>query len=427
MELDNAERLAALRATGLLDSAPEAAFDRITRLASRMLRAPVALMSLVDDNRQFFKSRTGPLQDMNGSPLSHSICQHVVASEEPLVIPNTLEDQLVRDNGAVTDLGIRAYAGFPLRTIDGDVLGSFCVLDFEEHSWSQDDLEALEDLAAMVMTEIDLRIALNDERRLRLEKDEIARTLQASLLPPILPDITGMDVAAVYLPQGSGTLVGGDFYDVFESSGDRAHIVIGDVCGKGFNAARTSQLVRHVIRAAALRGDNSAASFRLVDEALKQQHHPFVAATHAVVERSGNTLACDITIAGLPLPLLITEGKVDVVGRYGMVLGAQIDQQLAFGECTISLQPGETLLLFTDGTTDNPAGGLTEYQLRDALNETLARSANEAVEQLLHYANPAGHDRPPKDDIAIVAVGNPSTGAIGNPGTGAIGELVTRA
>jgi sigma-B regulation protein RsbU (phosphoserine phosphatase) len=412
VELNNAQRLAALQATGLMDSPAEEQFDRITRLARRMLGTPYALLTLVDGSRQFFKSQAGipaDLAEARGTPLSHSICKHVVEDEAPLVISDTKSNARVRENGAVIDLNITAYAGYPLKTDNGDVIGSFCVLDTEQHTWSDDDLQCLQDLAAMVMTEVELRMALDKERRLRQENDEIARTLQAALLPPILPHVEGVDISTAYLPQGAGNLVGGDFYDIFESADTRSHIVLGDVCGKGFVAARTSLLVRHVVRAAALHGDDSFATFRLVDEALKQQNNPFVAAEIVVVSKEDANLVCDITIAGQPLPLLLTGGKVEVVGEYGTVLGSGIDGELRFGSVRCVLAPGDIVMLYTDGVTDNPVGGITEYDLRDSLNTVPPSTTREAVDRLVAIAhNAGGVQRPPKDDIAIVAIGNPA-------------------
>src|SRR4028118_1165164 len=125
-------RLLALHRTGLLDSPPEACFDRLTRLAAKVLRTPVALVSLVDADRQFFKSCVGlpqPWASARQTPLSRSFCQHVVSAADPLVIADAREHPLVRDNLAVADLGVVAYAGFPLVTGDGHVLGSFCAID----------------------------------------------------------------------------------------------------------------------------------------------------------------------------------------------------------------------------------------------------------------------------------------------------------
>jgi two-component sensor histidine kinase len=154
--LSDPDRLAALEATELLDSDPEPAFDRITKLASRLLGAPVALVSLVDDKRQFFKSQVG-LAAPRETPLSHSFCQHVVVSKNMLAVTDAENDPRVRDNLAVRDLKVAAYLGVPLATPDGHVLGSLCAIDGSRRTWSEEDISALRDLASIVMDEIALR------------------------------------------------------------------------------------------------------------------------------------------------------------------------------------------------------------------------------------------------------------------------------
>jgi hypothetical protein len=176
--LGDPERLLALRLTALLDSPAEEAFDRLTRLASRVLRAPIALVSLVDADRQFFKSCVGLPPDVTearGTPLSHSFCQHAVERAQPLVIDDARAHALVLDNGAVHDLDVIAYLGIPLQTADGLVLGSFCVIDHVPRRWSADELETLRDLAASVMTEIELRTALRMAESARAEAAEANR------------------------------------------------------------------------------------------------------------------------------------------------------------------------------------------------------------------------------------------------------------
>ncbi|MEO5701198.1 MAG: PAS domain S-box protein [Casimicrobiaceae bacterium] len=153
-------RVAALRSTGLLDSAAEPAFDRFSRLAATLLDAPIALVSLVDADRQFFKSSVGlpePWQSARGTPLSHSFCRHPVASREPLVIDDARNHALVRDNPAIAALGVVAYLGVPLIASDGNALGAFCVIDSAPRTWSARDLAVVQDLAAAVVTEIELR------------------------------------------------------------------------------------------------------------------------------------------------------------------------------------------------------------------------------------------------------------------------------
>jgi len=156
----NLNRLLALRETGLLDSAPEESFDRLTHLAARIFHAPIALVSLVDEDRQFFKASCGlpsGLAETRESPLSHSFCQYVVAQETPLVISDATTDPRLQNNGAVRDWGVIAYLGVPIRSADGaHVLGSFCVIDTAPREWTQDDIALLSDLSQSVIAQIEL-------------------------------------------------------------------------------------------------------------------------------------------------------------------------------------------------------------------------------------------------------------------------------
>ena len=154
------ERLAALRDSGLLEGEPDEAFARLNRLAVELLGVAVSLVSLVDEDRQFFAGQVGlpePWASFRETPLSHSFCQHVVNSDEALVIDDARSDPLVSDNLAIRDLGVVAYAGMPLRMRDGNVLGSFCAIDGRPRHWSERDLRILRDLASMAADLIELR------------------------------------------------------------------------------------------------------------------------------------------------------------------------------------------------------------------------------------------------------------------------------
>jgi GAF domain len=153
-------RLAALHDSGLLDSPPEEQFDRLARLAARVVNAPVALVSAVDEDRQFFKSCLGlpePWATRRETPLSHSFCQHVVADREPVVIRDAREDERMRDNLAIRDMGVIAYLGVPLITREGHAIGTLCVIDHQPRVWTDEEVQLVEDVAAAVVTEITLR------------------------------------------------------------------------------------------------------------------------------------------------------------------------------------------------------------------------------------------------------------------------------
>ena len=150
-------RLAALAATGLLDSPPAEVFDRLTRLAARLLRAPMAALSLLDDRRQFFMSQCGfpPPLAVRDTPLEHSVCRRVVASGGPVTVSDAACEPWLADNPAVAMLGVRAYAGHPVTTRDGQVLGSFCVYDVHPREWDGEALETLRELAELAALEVE--------------------------------------------------------------------------------------------------------------------------------------------------------------------------------------------------------------------------------------------------------------------------------
>ena len=152
------ERLAALRDAALLDTPAEESFDRLARLTAELVRAPVALITFVDAERQFFKSCIGlPWIGPYETPLSHSVCQHTVAGRQPLVLADARRDPRLRGNGALRDLGVVAYLGAPLITRDGHALGALCAIDVRPRDWTSDEVATVVDLAGSVLSEIELR------------------------------------------------------------------------------------------------------------------------------------------------------------------------------------------------------------------------------------------------------------------------------
>ncbi len=158
--LNNPQRLADLDETGLLLISKDPSFHRFVRLAARMMKAPVSLVSLVTNEKQHFVGSCGldgDLEDLVETPLTHSFCQHVVTSGEPLLVSNAKNDPRVCDNGAIADLGVVSYLGVPIVSSKGNILGSFCVIGGEPREWSEDELEFMQDLKAAVCAEIELR------------------------------------------------------------------------------------------------------------------------------------------------------------------------------------------------------------------------------------------------------------------------------
>ena len=151
---DEAKRLATLVGLNILDTPSEERFDRITRIAQRIFNVPIALVSLVDSNRQWFKSCAG--LDATETPRSISFCGHAILADEAFVISDALLDSRFADNPLVTGAPkIRFYAGQPLKASNGSRLGTLCVIDRKPHQLTPSDLDALRDLAAMVEGELD--------------------------------------------------------------------------------------------------------------------------------------------------------------------------------------------------------------------------------------------------------------------------------
>ncbi len=149
-------RLAALRRFEILDTPPEAAFDQITRLAAKLLGVPIALISLIDEKRQWFKSRVG--LEATETPRADAFCHHALTSDKVLVVPDASIDERFATNPLVTgDPNIRFYAGAPLRTPDGLALGTLCVIDRKARTLSVQDQETLRALSEMVMAQIESR------------------------------------------------------------------------------------------------------------------------------------------------------------------------------------------------------------------------------------------------------------------------------
>ena len=157
-------RLRALQRAQLLDTDDEEAFDRIVRLASLILDTPIATVTLIDRDRQFYKASHGlpePVRSQRQTPLDLSFCRHTVALGTSVVIPDTRDDDRVSMMASVTEYGILAYAGVPL-ILDDSAIGTLCVMDTTPREWTDGQLGILRDLGAMVMTEIQLRTTVTE-------------------------------------------------------------------------------------------------------------------------------------------------------------------------------------------------------------------------------------------------------------------------
>lgn len=400
--IDDPRRLDAVRASGLLDTPAEEPFDRLARLAATTLNAPLAFVTVVDERRSFWKACIGvdardPADRQN--PVEESFCQHVVGLDAELVVGDVASDPRTQDNPSIAAIGVAAWAGFPLRSPEGEVLGSFCVVDTRVRTWSDHDVEVLRTFAHAASGEIALRAAA--ERSAAL-----ARTLQQTLLPPVAARVPGMDVAAVYRAAGSGTEVLGDFYDVFESANGRWNAVLGDVCGKGIDAARLTGLARYTLRAGAMRERRPSRVLAQLDEALQldgSHEGRFVTAVLVALDPDERGFRATWSSAGHVPPILRDGDGCRPLDSSGPLLGVLPDITLPDVELTLS--PGDVLVLLTDGITEARDATGEQFGLERVI-ETVKGAPGDAgaVAQAVDDAVAAFSGAVAQDDVAILVL-----------------------
>jgi PAS domain S-box-containing protein len=242
-----------------------------------------------------------------------------------------------------------------------------------------------------------------DSARLYAERDHVARTLQSSLLPRELPDIPGAEVAARYLAAGAGNEVGGDFYDCFATGAGDWALVIGDVCGKGAEAAAVTALARYTLRAAALHTRRPRTVLEQLNEALlrDRRDYRFCTVLYVSLTPRDDRLSACVAAGGHPLPVVVrASGEVETVGTPGSLLGIVDVPELT--EQSVELAPGDALVLYTDGVTeaDRSAGPERLTTLLEGCAGADARAIAETVERDAL----AAHGGPARDDVAVVVV-----------------------
>jgi GAF domain-containing protein len=182
------KRLAVLWQYEVLDTVPEELFDDLTELAARICEAPIALISLVDENRQWFKSRVGIT--LTETKRDISFCAHAIRQSSLFIVPDATKDpRFARNPMVVSDPGIRFYAGAPLITPDGHALGTLCVLDKIPRDLRSDQKHALTILARHVVSQLELRRRSRELADVRVQRDELQRKLEALQARQVKPSI----------------------------------------------------------------------------------------------------------------------------------------------------------------------------------------------------------------------------------------------
>ncbi|MFF4322885.1 PP2C family protein-serine/threonine phosphatase [Streptomyces sp. NPDC001568] len=410
-------RLAAVADTGLLDTPSEGTFDDLAQLALAITGAQKAFFTVADGRRSFWKAAIG--LDPSGArenDIRDSPCHILIGTGRELIAEDAATDPRIKDLAAVAALGIGAWAGYPVVSPEGHVLGGFCVVDENPRPFAPAQSQALQTLARSVSSEIALRQALRRARASGDASAALARTLQDSLLPPRLPDTADLDVAAVYLPAditgGTGVDVVGDFYDLFRTRGRSWCAVMGDVCGKGIDAAKVTALARYTVRAEATQHTSAATVLHRLHEAMTEQKvsERFLTAALLVFrpDSDGHGVRGRYASAGHP-PALIrrADGTVEELTASGMLLHPLLPPDHDRTETVFRLGPGDALLLYTDGITDardhhrGPRFG--EERLARALAATHGADAGQTLAHLSGEASAhsGGHA---VDDTALMLI-----------------------
>ncbi len=334
-------------------------------------------------------------------------------------IPNSLLDEISVDaehHELLRELGLKSYVIVPL-VARGRTLGAITLVSAESgRRYGTAELELVEELARRAALAV-------DNARLYRGRSEIARTLQGSLLPSRLPEVPGVEVGLSYLPAGEVD-VGGDFYDVFDatrvdgeedpSEPSSWGVAIGDVCGKGAEAAAMLALARHTIRAVAMRESHPAAILAGLNEAMLRQrresdNHKFCTIAYARLETgegdAGQGARITVSCGGHSAPVLLeADGSVRKIGCSGRALGVFDDANLAEQEAYLA--PGDALVLYTDGVIEarSPDGAFFGEERLIALLRSSTELDASALARRIESAVMDFQENDPRDDVAVLVL-----------------------
>ncbi len=419
------QRLAVLsRASELLATSLDyrATFVRLAQLAVQGL-ADLCLVDVVAENGSIqrlaaahadpkWRSLAARLQkDYSPSSTGSDPVVRVIRSGKPEYSPQMTETflrQTTRDEELfqiARDMGFQSFICVPLLA-RGRILGALTLVSTTPgRVFGEKDLHLAEELARRAATRI-------DTARLYHERDHIAWTLQQSLLPPAVPDIPGFEVAALYRPAGDGYEVGGDFYDVFETADRGWALVVGDVCGKGPEAAAITGLVRHSIRAIAMHDRRPSKVLRSLNEALlrEAQTERFCTVCYVRLRPQGVGAQLRVSLGGHPQPLLLrSTGAVEHIGVPGRLLG--VFERTSLSDIGSFMAPGDALILYTDGLL----GRYEDQTLSEqGVFHDLSSMANESAHRIAEWIEAALSSLPLEergDDVAVIVLrcGNSSS------------------
>ena len=311
--------------------------------------------------------------------------------EQPLLVAaSDLPDQLVSHVGEVLAVPLVARRRLLGVLLAGRRSGT---------GYARDDGGLLLDLARRAALAV-------DNARLYEDRAAVAKALQASLLPPALPTVPHVEFGARYAAAGEGNEVGGDFYDVFALPDGQWSVAIGDVCGKGAEAAAITGLARNVLRLLGREGRQPQAVLQRLNSAILElgERGRFCTASLATVLPAVDGLRVRLSCAGHPQPVLVTStGRASLVGTSGSLLGVMEEIDVPADE--LFLEPGDALVFYTDGVTERRSGDrmFGEESLLASCAAAAGRAADAFAGHLEASARDFGHE-PSRDDLAVLVV-----------------------
>jgi len=386
---------------GSLAHTTDGAFNRIAQLAVQLFGVPIAIVSVAGEERA-----------ERGLGASVSYAQGVHIGESAQLNPQSLVDPVV-----AAKCGLRFYAAASLEDSDGNQVGTLCILDRRARKMSSEQEGVLTLLARTAMDHVEFHVraskTISTERlfhigALQLAQDKsdlyqrehrVAAALQTSMLPKAFPEIDKVRFDAVYVPAGSDSIVGGDWYDAYRLDEDHLLLSIGDVAGHGVMSAALVGLLRHSLRAFAMTERSPKALLKGLDALLRSEHDQIlVTSLILMVDLRERTLR--YANAGHP-PALLREpdGRVVELGETGLPLGLR--SQIEPGDITLSIPEKSLLVLYTDGLIESTRNALEGHErlkvaLADEAFGTCDKPAYALCERLLPGVL--------ADDVAIMSV-----------------------
>lgn len=382
--IDEAERLADLRALEILDTPPEERFDRIVRLAAKIFGVPIAYISLVDADRQWFKAQCG-LNDRQ-TARDVSFCGHAIMHDRPLIVPDAARDHRFRDNPMVIgEPRIRFYAGYPLAGPAGHNVGTLCLADRLPRMLTADQLDIFAQLAALAAHELQMVDVIRAQRDLLETKNALVATQRKlagelaeaeqyvrSLLPPAMRDgAVRTDWQFITSSQ-----LGGDLFDYHWLDEHRLAVYLLDVCGHGVGAALLSMSVHTALRRGTLletHYDQPHEVLAALNRAfpMDENNDKFFTIWYGVYDTSSRML--HYASAGHP-PAIIVDGTKSArrLESGGLIVGVLTDAK--YETHTQAMPPGSRLYLYSDGAFEiRTRRG--NFLMSNGLGELIARAA----------------------------------------------------